>query len=170
MKLINSTRIPDSVLRRVLLSAAKSIGGTRTGSVVVAVSQGQRSNASGTAWECDWVRWNGRRRTMTDGGAFRIRLPMPHPACDILLQSEGFWDIARHEWGHIRDYQNGGRRRLAFSKAGSSGRRPGHDSRPEEIRVERYSRVADRIRKRDAEWAAEEILELAVEMEGARAS
>ena len=59
MKLINNTRIPDDVLRPVLVAAGRSVR-ARTSKVVVQVNPGW--GIRGTAYDCGWVRWGNRRR------------------------------------------------------------------------------------------------------------
>lgn len=173
MKLLNNTPVPDAVLEAVLIKAGRAVG-AKTTAVVVQVNRGTR-HCHGIACECNWVRWKGARKLVTECGAFRLALPIldlsreknPHVAehkrknWDPLIVAESFFRIARHEWGHIRDFQARDRWRLAFSRGS---RRPQHDRRPEEIRTENYADDADR-RGRGVAWASEEILALGIALE-----
>jgi hypothetical protein len=176
MKLLNYTKIPDAVLEPLLLRAGRAIG-VRTTGVVVKVNPAYRSTiVSGTAYHCGWVRWRRGtdRRLATDGGAFKVTLPVrtrterPYVKewrdkhYDPLEVAAKFFWVARHEWGHIRDYQS--RYWQTWSSRGQSGRRPRHDSRPEEIRAFNYADEAD-DKDRGERWAQEEILNLAIALE-----
>ncbi len=172
MKLLNNTKIPDDLLEAVLLRAGRSVR-ARTSNVVVQVNPAYRCLASrGMTHGCFRVRWQrGSRRWMiTDGGAFRISLVVPSlhsewriKRYDPLTAAESFFRVARHEWGHIHDYQAKEFWRVSFSRE-QGGRRPPHDARPEEIRTENYANEADE-KDRGAQWAQEEILALAVALE-----
>jgi len=152
MILLNRSPVASIVLDRLLVAAGRRVG-ARTERVAVQVNPGSGLYSSGVARECDQVRWDAfpatsfKRReprwVNTDGGAFRIVLPIgrgssygtdlrPRSNADISLD---FYEVACHEWVHILEYQNGGRRRFVFSSPGPSGRRPRHRDRPEEIRV-----------------------------------
>lgn len=146
--------------------------------MVVQVNQGSvNRTSSGTAWHCEWVRWSGNRKKTTrkistDGGAFKISLSiipkkylgLGFDSYDGLKAAENFMHVARHEWGHIRDYQNGGWYRLEWSRRGPGGRRGLHDRRPEEIRTENYIYESDKAR-RNRNWAYAEIMDLALFLE-----
>ena len=159
MKLINNTRIPDEVLTAVLSAAARALHKRlRTGGVVVQVTYHQGiSGSSGVAYRATQVRWGrGNRWIKTDGGAFRVRLPRrPY---DYVRTATNFFETARHEWGHIHDYQVGG---LYFSRGR---RRPAHDHRPEERRVDQY--IARAHTGPDDYY--DEIMQLAIEIEKQR--
>lgn len=197
MKLLNNTPVPDEILERLLTKAGRSVG-ARTSGVVVQVNRGNSSSSGcrGTAYCCSSVKWrtgnkrrkyaykdephpeggvrrkcivlNAPRWISTDGGAFKISLPIAKtsPRYDGLVTAENFMYVARHEWGHIRDYQNGGKWRLPWSrpKPGKT-RRAAHDDRPEEIRADRYVRHSDEARK-GRNWAYEEVMDLALFLEG----
>jgi len=206
MKLLNNTQIPNEVLEPLLTLAGRSVG-ARTSNVVVQVNRGDAwtDGCRGMAYECVWVRWtnkvqkrryktktrilsNGvkysyrilqthKRKIHTDGGAFKISLPVIPASChkkgrvgpmyyDGLHIAENFMYVARHEWGHIRDYQNGGRYSLSWSrpKPGQT-RRAIHDRRPEEWRAENYIYDSD-LRRKNKNWAYEEIMALALYLEG----
>lgn len=174
MKLYNKTRCPDSMLWSVLLRAARACGKVRSSSVVVFVTQGSAGRCSGKAYECIWVRpRKGGRRINTDGGYFEIVLPGhgPHAkTCwtrpDGLAWAETFYYIAVHEWGHIRDYQAGGSRILAWDRPQSGRRRASHDDRPEERRANRYcAEAAERVASGRAAAPDDAILGLAVWIE-----
>lgn len=140
MKLLNRTRISDRVLHQILVKAARSVG-ARSSRVVVQVNPAHQ--ASGRAQRCAAIRLGGRWYD-TDGGWFKIALPAadlsgsPDPVTTIRLLADEFVQVAQHEWGHIRDFQNPHQETLTFSQRGRNGRRPRHDSRPEEIRAENY--------------------------------
>ena len=169
----NKTRIPSAILERFLVAAGRSVG-ARTGKVVVKVTAGRmRGLASEGFAVYEWhlrnlkSRRRGRRilgRAIdTDGGWFHLSLPVDPSPGDPLTLAESVWNLAQHEWGHIRDYQAGGTRRLTFSRRGGNGRRPDHDSRPEEIRAERYIRESHAAVAAGKKRAADdEILALAV--------
>jgi len=157
MKLYNKTRCPAVLLQAVLLRAARSVGKVRTTGVVVKVTA-SRHACRGVAYEassvCEWhlrKRRVGRRRgddgegrgIKTDGGYIHLSLPLHRQ--DALEASESFFRVAAHEWGHVRDYQHGGRRTMAFSCAGGGARRLRHDDRPEERRANRY--VAEAVER-----------------------
>jgi hypothetical protein len=91
------------------------------------------NGTSGVAYRATSVRWGGRRRLATDGGAFRACLPRRVDPLDSALE---LYRTAAHEWVHIRDYQRGER----FSRRRGT-RRPKHRQRIEEKRV--YERLAE---------------------------
>jgi len=172
MKLINNTRIPDDTLLPLLLKAGRSVG-ARTAGVVVQVNLAPRCVTSrGRAYPYDWVRWirGSNRRMKTDHGAFRISLPVRtitersyivayrNKAYDALEVAQHFFYVARHEWGHIRDFQTGD-----YWKLGHSSKMT-HDRRPQELRAENYIYEADE-RKRGEPWAYEENMALALALE-----
>lgn len=158
MKLYNKTKCPDSILKPLLIAAGKSVG-ARTTSVVVKVTQThlQRRMSSGTACRMLFVySWHLRnlkcRRNQkrfgtgepplgkpiwTDGGWIEVRLPAKGTFgnLDPLGQAEYFYEVAQHEWGHIRDYQQG---TLRVSPRTPSGRRIRHDDRIEEQQADAY--------------------------------
>jgi len=73
-------------------------------------------------------------RVATDGGWFRLTIPWKRPGWDSLAVAESVFKVAMHEWVHIKDYQ-AGKWSLPWSSASRGGRRPKHDSRPEELRA-----------------------------------
>ena len=166
MKLINKTKVPNEVLENLLVSAGRSVG-ARTSGVVVRVCYGQPlSPVHGRATECYKVRWSGRWQ-LTDGGGFKMTLPtlrtkkwLGITTYDPTNVAQEFYKIAQHEWGHIKDFQNGGRRTMEFS---SGRRRPSHDTRPEEVRAENY--VYEAEEKFGKERGYNEIMALAIELE-----
>ena len=168
MKLLNRTKVPDDLLTKILVSAGKAVG-ARTSGVVVQVNPSRNGAIRGVARECIWVRWgnikNKRRKMNTDEGAFKITLPVwVHSSDNILSRIQSWFQVAMHEWGHIRDYQHGGRSRLDFSdnRRGSK-RRPKHDERPEEIRANEYQEEASA--NGVEEKCADQILDLAIAVE-----
>lgn len=185
MKLLNNTPIPDAILEPLLRKAGRAVG-ARTQRVVVQVNRATSHVTScGMAYSATWVRWKGgsNRKLTTDKGAFKISLPLRSPTerphikkyrdlrYDPLTVAQRFFAVARHEWGHIREYQTGDYWRLPNSKrhpvmdlsgrVQKAKRRIPHDARPEEIRVENYAWDADEKGK-DKDWAAEEIQALAI--------
>lgn len=163
MKLFNRTRIPDEVLYALLVKAGRSVG-ARTGDVAVQVNPArQRRGSGGCAYNYDLLYMNGR--WIKVDGYFKISLPTksgdPAETADPLLAAQAFLHIARHEFGHIRDYQS--REHLEFSRRGPGGRRPLHDSRPEEIRANDY--IYDSDQRLRPGYFDEEVLALAIELE-----
>lgn len=150
MKLLNRTRLSDQILRRLLVKAARSVG-ARSSHVVVQVNPARQ--ASGGARRCAAIRLGGRWYD-TDGGWFKIALPtrdlaaVPDPEAWLRRVANDFLQVAQHEWGHIRDFQDPNQDILPFSRRGRNGRRPRHDGRPEEIRAENYVYDSDQTRGR----------------------
>ena len=142
MKLYNKTELPDAVLEPLLVAAGRCVG-ARTSGVVVKVTQGRNAGVSGMAHSATFVNsWHLKRvskwkseRVSTDGGWFRITKPWSRPGWDSLTVAQSFFAVAMHEWVHIRDYQNDGHWTMPWARAGSSGRRARHDSRPKEPRA-----------------------------------
>lgn len=176
MKLYNNSRIPDSVLEAVLYKAGKAVG-ARTTNVVVQVNTSRTCSCKGQAWHYGWVRnWKGMpkgRQINTDGGMFQITLPIPRPwfSNDLLKRNclkfaESFFKVARHEWAHVKDYQqmDEGKYLEWSRKSYSGGRRPKWANRPEEQRAENHCASAD-LNGRDSSWACDEIIDLAFELE-----
>lgn len=175
MILLNNTRVSNEALRAVLSIAAKEAGSLTSGTVVQ-VNQGKTPGSSGMAWDCSWVNWKDgrkRRRIHCPGHAFRIVLPgvfsddvakkcdVPVTKYDALAGAVEFYGVATHEFAHIRDYRQGGRRKLEWSRSNAHGRRPAHDRRPEECRANHREAEA---RARAGRYS-EEILALALEMD-----
>ena len=169
MKIYNRTRIPDSILEPILKKAANGIG-VRTSGVIVKVSAGQYRYARGNASKCCAIKIRGRW-VNTDGGRIVITLPADLARKDedprlnnmrsFLLCATNFFNTAKHEWGHIRDFQTG---ESEWSKRNKGGKRPEWHKRPEEIRAENY--VYDSKKKGyNEEDAYEEIMNLAIELE-----
>ena len=96
----------------------------------------------------------------TDGGWIEIRLPAKGTFGNLgpLEQVEYFYEVAQHEWGHIRDYQQ---RTFRVSPRTPSGRRIRHDDRIEEQRADAYVDEAKKLHRID-----DLILDLAVWLEG----
>ena len=163
MKLYNHTPIEDKILERLLVKAGQSIG-ARTSDVIVQVNRGRIPNCSrAVACRCDIVKLE-KRWTNTDGGYFKISLSLPLKifSQDSLQAAETFLEVARHEWGHIRDYQESSK---PFS-ARSLGRRPPHNSRPEEIRAANY--IYDSDKKISKNYFEDVLLNLGIEIERIR--
>ncbi len=159
MKLYNRTRIPDEVLRALLVKAGRSVG-ARTGNVAVQVNPANVTS-KGCAYNWDLLRIRGQ--WVKVDGFFKIWLA--RKTSDPIQSAQNFLLTARHEFGHIRDYQAGGRDRLEWSRRGPGGRRPLHDSRPEEIRANDYIYDSDQRLKNKPGYFDEEVLALAIELE-----
>lgn len=156
MKLYNRTKIDTAILESLLVKAGRSVG-ARTSNVIVKVNS-SRGAIRGMAYRCSHVRI-GTRYIATDGGMFFISIPSLFPT-DPLSIARTFFDIAQHEFYHVKEYQDGN---INFSKRGAGGRRARHDSRPEEIRA--YNAVNDtELRKRKGEFDSV-ILDLAIDLE-----
>lgn len=170
MKLINRTRSSDSVVQQVLKAAAASLGKRlNTTDVVVKVTQGRFINSTGIAERADLIWKQGSGYIKTKGGTFTIVLPKlsTHPAYqkyDALWCAEQFFKTARHEWCHIYDFQYEKRHhtRLDHSQR-VNGRRPAHDYRPEEKRVQEYVQQAEQ--RKTANDYVDSIVNLALEIE-----
>jgi hypothetical protein len=173
MKLYNNTRVPDSIIEAVLYKAGRAVG-ARTTNVIVEVNTARNFSVRGTAWYVSWIKgYKGLpkgRKVTTDGGMFCISLPRPRSFTTdktaetmALNFAESFFNVARHEWSHIKDYQvmDSGTP-LAWSGR-KGGRRPKWANRPEEMRAENHC-VDANLRGKDEHWAAEEILSLALEL------
>jgi hypothetical protein len=109
----------------------------------------------------------------TDGGYFTISLPQISPSAmrtwqtDPLARAENFFQVAVHEWGHIRDYQHGGAYRMAWAKRGNNARRMRWADRPEEKRAIRYTTEGnERIEKGIVQSPDNDILQLALWLDG----
>jgi hypothetical protein len=166
MKLYNKTKCPGSILKPLLIAAGKSVGARTTG-VVVKVTQIRQSyrEGSGVAYQqplvYSWHLRNFKSRRghihrvplgkvplgkliRTDGGWVEIRLPAKSTFenLDSLKRAAYFYEVAQHEWGHIRDYQQGVRE---VSPRTPSGRRVRHDDRIEEQRANAYVAEAKKL-------------------------
>ena len=124
MKLYNKTKCPDEILQPLLIAAGKSVG-TRTGKVVVKVTQSHYYGMKGVAYQCPLVySWhlkrlkhyrtrnkyihNSGRLIQTDGGYIQISLPAKGRGLpNTIDRAESFYRMAQHEWAHINDYQSG---------------------------------------------------------------
>jgi hypothetical protein len=178
MKLYNKTRIPDTVLAPVLIDAGRAVG-ARTAGVIVKVTQGQSYwSCSGTASRCDWVkRWflatraykkdpTSRTKLLikgivdTDCGMINLTMPRvrdnPH---DPLERAESIYNMAAHEWGHIKQYQE---RRLITAMHDATLRRRRHDNRPWEKDA---IKAASKAQRKATGKKADHILALALVLE-----
>lgn len=163
MKLYNRTPLDGEILKAVLTKAGRSVG-ARTAGVIVKVNLMQNHlGTRGLATECFSNRI-GKRWIKTDGGDIKLTFSL-HSMQPIEI-ARAILELARHEFGHIRDYQNGGRFAMEFSKPNSSGRRPIHDSRPEEIRVENY--IYDSDKRLKCGYFDSELEQLAAEIDRVR--
>lgn len=69
-----------------------------------------------------------------------------HPAYDTIKQAESFYQVAQHEWGHIKDYQRG--QHLSSPKT-PSGRRIKWAKRPMEKSAVAAVMFAKKIPQKD---------------------
>lgn len=143
VKLYNQSGLPDEPMRSLLLDAQRLAGAK--GSVVVKVTRGGRTTTC-YAKSCRWVsKWflagrsNHRKdgkllqgSILTDGGYVHMQ---PRHLGDSIEAARYFFETAIHEFAHIRDFQQGGRYAMAWSRADAGGRRPKWAKRPEEIRA-----------------------------------
>lgn len=146
MKLYNKTKCPTEFLEPLLVAAGRAVG-AKTTNTVVKVTSGRTGRVKGEAINWNTVsKWHlvkgwtwahhSKNNSISCDGYFSIVLPMAlHPCYDPVKVAESFFKVAMHEWAHIKDYQSGGRWSLPWSRAGAGGRRPRHDSRPEELRA-----------------------------------
>ena len=156
MKLYNKTKCPDEILKPLLVAAGKSVG-ARTANVVVKVTQGQYGHScKGMSYNhfavYTWHLWGRKKKERkyrkgsirTDSGWFEITLPGNLHTCFVNAEfdkekgivvgevnhighAENFYKTAQHEWGHIKDYQDGTYTRTPRT---SSGRRIAWTDRP----------------------------------------
>jgi len=172
MKLYNRTDLPDRLLERVLYHAAKNVGGVRTSGVVVLVkptrsiwysrSCAHRSMiyewyAKGwTPKQCQARRDAGKnplgRLIITDGGWIEIKLYINR---DPFYGSMNFYEVAAHEWRHVKDYQRG----VKFGDYHRLYRNRPHEKRA----MQAASTAVRRIYKR--EGCNDAILELGIALE-----
>jgi len=173
VKLYNRTKCPDRILRPLLVAAGRAVG-AKTSEVVVKVGQSRLPRATGLATPAFRVRlgflrgkpmerWD-ERWVMTEGGYIRLTLPGCNGSAYAVALAQSFYEVALHEWGHIRDLQ-ADIESLPWS--GWNGeRRPRWGERPEEIRACNY--VDEALRKEAAgQLAARDdlILEFAIWLE-----
>ena len=116
----NKTRCPVALLVPVIDHARRAIGAPEC-AVKITRSKGER--ITGCA--------------MRVGKMFSVKVSLPVFKHDALACAYRFWEVCLHEFGHIKDYA---RENLEFAyyRNGASARRIRHDSRPQEIRAERY--------------------------------
>jgi len=145
MKLYNKTKCPKELLYPLLVAAGESVG-ARTSRTVVKVTQGRGSRIKGVAYNYRTVythhlhrkrqKYKGTLRTLGRSifceGYFEITLPAKgtHRGQDEIDKARTFYEVAQHEWAHIRDYQE----RTRFEERRTpTGRRPRWKDRPIEI-------------------------------------
>jgi hypothetical protein len=169
MKLFNKSKLSDIVLEPLLTAAGRAVGARTTG-VVVKVTQGCNRGVSGIAYQCyevyKWHLWKGGSRKKgikTDGGYFQLTIPRPAKGWDCLGLAQQVFEVAAHEWVHIRDYQHGGRWAMPFASRGNGGRRSIHDRRPEELRA--INTVDEALNRGAVERNQDLIINLAIAME-----
>jgi len=161
MKIYNHTRIPTALLEPLLSEAAKAIG-ARFSRVPVRVTWSSRG-AYGRQLDADAIRSNSLARkprtkegiyrkvwVKVDGGYLFIRIGKKG---DPLERAEKAFQIALHEWAHIRDRQRG-------ERFGNYNRR--WANRPHERRAE--CQMRETLERGLSAEAQEAILNLAVWM------
>lgn len=159
MKLINRTTLSDVFLEDVLKNASKSLGlKFRTTNVVVYVFN-TSYDVKGYVIPVDWVRWRWKSKKKvwekTDKAAMAVGINISHYK-SYVDAAIAFFDTARHEWGHVRDFQKG-------EEFSTGKRRPRHEDRIEERRVFNYTNQADK-KGRDANMYYDSIIKLALEL------
>ena len=161
MKIYNRTRIADSILESVLKVASLGIG-VRTSGVIVKTNVGIYGYSRGNAVKCICVKIKGRW-IETDGGRIMITLPTLSAKSNIknfISCAVNFFNTAKHEWSHIRDFQNG----VEIWSIKNNNRRPKWQNRPEEIRAENYV-YESKTKGYNEENAYEEIMNLTIALE-----
>ncbi len=152
MKLYNKTKYPDSLIRPVLLLAAREAK-TRSIDVVVKLTTSQhQAMVSGKAY--DWIGvkefWLLPRSRNQDGtlkkreikcdGVIHISLPYiddnPHDALDRVMD---IYKLSVHEFAHITEYQQNN---MFEIKRDLKDRRKHHDNRPWEKQADRVMNKA----------------------------
>lgn len=193
MKLYNQSHCPDAILSPLLTRAARLAGARSARVIVRVTqgrsgrTTGKAHECSGL-YEFTLRRFAGNRKREqpvwskrrpgkhrrgrcinTDCGYIEIVVPAIAVntrtiwTTDPLHRAEGMFAVMIHEWGHIRDYQAGGRLRLEFARKGHNGRRGPHDARPEEKRANRYvAEAKEKLAAGTVQSADDDILALAV--------
>jgi len=138
MQFFNQTQIPTVLLFPVVELAGRFVG-ARTQKTVVLVTQNRKRHTSGTAYNYHTVsssRLLGEaqqvsKKYITDGGWIHLRFPQ-FPLIEVPdTVTKRLWYVCLHEWAHIKDLQNGGPKKLAWSR---NNKQPWID-RPEEQRA-----------------------------------
>jgi len=136
MKLYNKTKYPDDLLESLLIEAGKAVNARTTKVIVIATSgKAGYPSCRGTATRCDYVKRFAldtraykkgtyelkKGLVETDGGYFKITLPYPflpdwvkasesykqgRLSHDGLSITESIFNVASHEWQHIKQYQD----------------------------------------------------------------
>lgn len=149
MKLYNRTKIPDELLYPLLVAAGRSVG-ARTAKVVVKITGTRFSSACrGKASNYTSVRrgfltgCSRHKQRISCDGFFRLVIPTKPiwSDNDALQIAQRVYEIAQHEFGHVRDYQST-LPDLAWSHQRSYRRRPRWADRPEEKRAMKYVQAA----------------------------
>jgi hypothetical protein len=175
VKFYNNTKIPDEILQPLLAKAGRAVH-TKTTETIVQVNSARSGSVSGKAYAYWWAKgFRGLpkgKKIKTDGGMFSITLP--RFGCtpeDSLRIATRFFNVACHEWVHIRDFQEEKKRPYArvlpWAERGESGRRANWKNRPEEQRAE-FACADAKLRGKDENWAYEEIMALAIALDEAR--
>lgn len=165
VKLYNNSKLPDAALRAVLSDALRFSGAK--GDVVTIVGRGRTVKGwGGYATRCStWARVRGRV-VNTNGGFVHIATKL---SGDPLRCAETFFDIAIHEFAHVKDYQlDPFRTNLTWQKNAGSRK---HSALPQEVRADNAVWEAHETLKRDKARRArveENILALAIAMEATR--
>lgn len=115
IKLYNKSQCPDEILRPIIAAAGRRIG-ARTGVVVKVLGpcRGHQGHAKHQFRVYSWHLTQKRTKRLgrsiaTDGGWIELHVPRRHPADNHLMLAEQFYRLCLHEWGHIKDFQDGKR-------------------------------------------------------------
>ena len=167
MKVFNHTKIPDELLKPILYRSAKAVGSIRTQKVVIKITTSQYSY-SGHVKPCRIMAYRlwyleGRysdkpsKQIMlrSDGGYMFLRIPVNRFTQDPIAFAENVFNLASHEWQHIKDLQKNNR----FGEYNRNWR-----NRPHERRAITAAKRADRVKDKN-EFIQDSILNLALFME-----
>ena len=123
MKLYNQTKIDDEVLSAILYRAAKAVGSVRTQNTVIKVTTSvwrmhgrvhrpfymyYEKFLKGQPYSGD----AGGSLVRSDGGYMFLSIPNPsgdQRNWEALDFAEAIYELAAHEWRHVRDFQKGER-------------------------------------------------------------
>jgi len=139
MQFFNQTQKPTPLLIPII-ELAGSFVGARTQKTVVLVTQNRKRQTTGIAYNYHTVsssRLLGEtqqvsKKYITDGGWIHLRLPQ-FPLIELSHSvTKRLWYVCLHEWAHIKDLQNGGPKKLPWSRDNKQA----WIDRPEEQRAE----------------------------------
>ena len=162
MKLINKTKIPDTVIRDILMTAKKSLCKRIDSDIIIRVRFSKRG---GGYIKNDLLRVRGKWNPKNPEKwiypnycvVMECSIPKNHYT-DSIVSAKNFYETCQHEWGHIYDCQRENRgENIMFAKKINT-RRTNHGLRIEEIRTEEYMKGAK-------DNGYECIMKLAIELE-----